>query len=117
MSKKELNQEELEKVTGGYRGDYYGDMGFYGYVDRYAVEVGKTYYFVQDTGAMWGKITVDWTGEVDTWYGSVRTHKGTILDGSKNFRDRYGGYASIESGSYSAYLNLDKSKLPVVMQY
>jgi len=114
--KKELSNEELDKVTGGYGGDAFGEYGFSGYVDRYAVQVGQTYYFVEDgSSGKWAKVAVDWTGEVGSGR-TVRTHKGTVSEHSLSFGASYGSYVSIEAGPYSAYKNLDKSKLPVRME-
>lgn len=105
VEKKELKEEELEKVTGGYPGNSYEEYGFSGYVDRYAVKEGQRYFFVMLFGSIHyvlGEVT--WTGEVDKTFGSVRTHKVNIIEDSHNY---FGGRTTgdIYAGEWVAYTN------------
>jgi len=101
--KNELKEEELEEVTGGYPGNAFEKYGFSGYVDRYAVQAGQTYFFTcvtNCTSAIKGYVT--WTGERDRVFGSCRTHIVNVLENDTGF---YQGCstADLGAGEWAAY--------------
>jgi len=80
FDKKQLNEEELEKVTGGCYGlDDPKIPSFSGYLNMYSLEEGKEYYFVylHYEQQHWCKGIVRKTGEVETgWFNATkRKHK------------------------------------------
>lgn len=108
MTDKKINEEQLEKVSGGkYPGNAYEEFlqyRFDGYVDRYNVQAGHTYYFAMLCGTLnVVKGHVTWTGEVSYMFGStVRTHKINILrDDTGYFGNTSTG--EVKSGPWVAY--------------
>lgn len=107
--KKELNQEQLEEVSGGSDNGIINPNypGFYGYVNMYSLTKGNEYYFVKGdyNNVKWFRAFVNDTYEHYAFFGigySVRYHDVRVTEAG-NSSNSVGDEIAIVGDDYAAY--------------
>jgi len=107
--KKQLNDEELEKVSGGCYGlNDPKTPSFSGYLNMYSLEENKIYYFVylhyEQQHWFKGKLLKTWEQETGWFNTTVRQHKIELIDvGTLYNTSKVGDIIQVKGDNTAAY--------------